>query len=421
MKFALVGDHPDGLDIARALAASGRHEVHAYTGPAPGAEALTRDGIVPRRAVDLEDVLADPAVEAVIVATSIASRPATLRRAIQSERHVLCVHPADGKPDLAFEASMMQAETRFVLLPLLPEAFHPGVARFASLARGVEQGVLEMRRDSRDDIWFELTGDDPLPGLPGWDVLRRIGGEITEVFALGSGDEQTNARPTLVSGRFAGGGLFQAVLQPEQPDSFWRLAVVGARPLALVFPEGWPGPATLTYEDDTGAMRTESWPALPPWNPVIDAFDKAVSQSATRRRSPRPGEAPAETIDHSWTSVAPSLSDSSIQSAETMVGITSRMFGPTLGWTDETRALELDDAVRRSLTYHRAYTLDLQQVNEEANFKGSMTLVGCGLMWAILVLLPLMAFVPWLGYVVVGAVAAFLAVQVLRPKAKKNP
>ena len=117
---------------------------------------------------------------------------------------------------------------------------------------------------------------------------------------------------------------------------------------------------------DGGLYVPESWPALPPWTPLIDAFEKAVLASGLRRRSPKPGDVPSETVDHSWTTVGPStLPAAAIQSAETMVGITSKMMlGPTLGWTDETRALELDDAVRRSLAYHRAYTLDLQHVDE---------------------------------------------------------
>ena len=51
MRFALLGDHPDGRAMADALVASGRHERAAHAA-----------------AADLEEVLADPAVMAVIVA-----------------------------------------------------------------------------------------------------------------------------------------------------------------------------------------------------------------------------------------------------------------------------------------------------------------------------------------------------------------
>src|SRR5436190_15857788 len=111
MKFALFGDHPDGLDVTRAMTSSGRHELHAYSGPPHGADVLQRAGLTPKRAGDWEEILADPDVACVVIAGTMAARGAMLRRAVQSERHVLCVHPADPKPDLAFEAAMIQADS----------------------------------------------------------------------------------------------------------------------------------------------------------------------------------------------------------------------------------------------------------------------------------------------------------------------
>src|SRR5436309_4616651 len=102
MRFALLGDHPDGLEMARALAGSGRHEVVCYTGPVAGLELLRRWQPAARAVGDVEEVLADPAVEAVVVAAPAGQRGAQLRRALQSERHVLCVHPADQTPDTGY-------------------------------------------------------------------------------------------------------------------------------------------------------------------------------------------------------------------------------------------------------------------------------------------------------------------------------
>src|SRR4051794_11595115 len=92
MRFALLGNHPDGVEMATALAESGRHQVVAYTVSVEAA-VLERWGASAKKVGDVEEVLADPAVEAVIVAGHPANRPAQLRRALQSERHVLCVHP----------------------------------------------------------------------------------------------------------------------------------------------------------------------------------------------------------------------------------------------------------------------------------------------------------------------------------------
>jgi predicted dehydrogenase len=410
MKFALLGDHADGVDVTRALTANRRHELAAYSGPLLGADVLQRAGLSPKRVGDWEDVLADPDIAFVVVAGSLAARGAMLRRAVQSERHVLCVHPADPKPDLAFEAALMQADTGCVVWPLLAEAFHPGVARFAQLARDRGQGVLEIRRASPEEFWLGTDGDDPKPGLPGWDVLRRIGGEIVEVFGLAADEEPMRGQPLLVMGRFADGSLFHAAYQANQPDNFWRIALAGPRPLALVFPDGWPGPATLTHEDDTGALRTENWPAQAPWAPLIEAFEGAMMKRPQRR----PSQAPGVTDERCWTTSGADDNTAAIQAADTMIGAAQREPGPRLGWTDEIRALELDDSIRRSLHYRRSYTLDLQDATEEASFKGTMTLVGCSLMWITLVLLFLSIWFPWMGWLIFPALGVFLVMQLLR-------
>src|SRR5262245_12727248 len=109
MQFALLGDHPDGLDMARALVATGRHQLVTYTGPSAGLERLRRWGLATKPVGDLEEVLADPDIAAVLVASTPSNRPGQLRRALQSERHVLCVHPADQTPDTAYEAALLQS------------------------------------------------------------------------------------------------------------------------------------------------------------------------------------------------------------------------------------------------------------------------------------------------------------------------
>ena len=86
--------------------------------------------------------------------------------------------------------------------------------------------------------------------------------------------------------------------------------------------------------------------------------------------------------------------------------------GPT--WLDEIRAAELDDAARRSIERRRAVTLEYQTVNEDVGFKGTMTLVGCGLLWAIPVLLLASVWLPHVGWLIVPVLFGFLLLQLLR-------
>jgi hypothetical protein len=85
-----------------------------------------------------------------------------------------------------------------------------------------------------------------------------------------------------------------------------------------------------------------------------------------------------------------------------------------LSWLDEVRALELDDAVRQSVKRRRAVALDFQEANEEVGFKGTMTLVGCALVWLLPVLLLIAAWLPGLFWILVASVFGFLVLQLFR-------
>ena len=73
-----------------------------------------------------------------------------------------------------------------ILLPLLPDVIHPGIDRLAELTAD-ELGPLRL-------VELEVHGPDPVlldgdvpghkPSLPGWGVLRRLGGEVAEVLGV---------------------------------------------------------------------------------------------------------------------------------------------------------------------------------------------------------------------------------------------
>jgi predicted dehydrogenase len=389
MRFALLGDHPDALDMACALVGSGRHEIVSYTGPPAGVECLRRWGITVEPVRDLEEVLADPSIDAVIVGSRPADRPAHLRRALQSERHVLCVHPADHSPDIAYEAALIQGDTQRVLLPLLPESLHPAFGRLAGLIRAQEGPLgafqlLQMERGLGDVVLIDGGHHEQKLSLPGWDVLRSLRGEVAEVFALhakpAAGDEESAAgEPLLLTGRFEGQGLFQVIFLPGQTEARWHVAVIGNYGRAeMVFPQGWPGPATLLWQPDGDEAGEEHWPIWNPWPALVELFEERVSIGAPRS------------------------------------GLEARSGGLT--WQTAVRCLELDDAVRRSLERGRVSTLEYPEATEDVGFKGTMTLVGCGLLWVGLLLLVLSAWIPSLKWwwAIVPLLIAFLGLQVLR-------
>ncbi len=342
MRFALLGNQPDGLAMAAALVASGRHEQTT------------------RRLSDLEEVLADPDVEAVITAGEAAVRPAQLRRALQSERHVLCVYPPDRTTDTVYEADLIRQDTGRVLMPLLPDATHPALRRLADFIRLPNVfHLLEVER-------VAARPADGKPTFPGWDVLRMLGGEIAELSGFAAAEYAAANDLVLASGRFERGGLFHVTFLSGQRDPQAKLTVVGERGRAeLVFPVGWQGPAFLDWRDESGELHEEAWDAWDPWPALVERFEAAVA-------------------------------------------------GKTPTWLDAVRGAELDDALRRSIERRRTSLLEYQEASEETGFKGTMTLVGCGLIWAIILFAVLSFWLPKVGWLIVPLLVIFLGMQFLR-------
>jgi hypothetical protein len=78
------------------------------------------------------------------------------------------------------------------------------------------------------------------------------------------------------------------------------------------------------------------------------------------------------------------------------------------------RCLELDDAARRSVQRRRASTMEYQEASEEVGFKGTMTLVGCGLIWLMIVIVILAIWFPKAGWAIMPLLVVFLGLQAFR-------
>jgi len=124
-----------------------------------------------------------------------------LRRALQAERHVLCVYPPDDTPEIAYEAAMIQRDNGVVLLPLLPHLTHPAVARLAQFIERSEIApntsplgafrLLELYRTTTGEVLDNIDAAGQKPSFPGWELLRRLGGEIAEVAGFAEREQLT--------------------------------------------------------------------------------------------------------------------------------------------------------------------------------------------------------------------------------------
>jgi hypothetical protein len=243
-------------------------------------------------------------------------------------------------------------------------------------------------------IWLDGRTTGLPPQFSGWDVLRRLRGEIAEVFAFAASEVLAAEEPIIQGGRYERGGLFQVTLLPERSGIHWRVAAVGSHGTAeLLFPSGWPGPGKLHWIDRTGTEHVEQWNGWNPWPVLVEKFEARVAAWTTEPKGLHPRASRARGVP--------------------------REEHPS--WQDAIRSLELDDGARRSVERRRVNTLEYQEATEEVGFKGTMTLLGCGLLWAIMFLVILSAWIPQLGWLVIPFLVGFLALQLLRWVLPQNP
>ena len=331
----------------------------------------------PERLPELEEVLVYPGIEMVVVADDLRHRGLILRRAVQSEKHVFCVHPCDTDPHIAYEVAVMQMDTRKLLLPILLDRFTAGMTRLMERCRDGEIGELEaveFHVGIAEPSSAEGQPDGLLPLI--WDPLRCVGGEIGEVLALPTaGGELTWSSPATLTGRYTDGGAIQVMLMPRRGSEPDRLSVRGRRGRAeLAFRLGAPAVQRLRVATDSGESHEE----FETWDP--------------------------------WSKLAAEL---------TRTGPDRH---PRLDWFDEIRALELCEAAQRSARRRRVVAVqyeDLSAASETAGFKTVMTMLGCGVLTLALVLLvAMLAFgIPlasWFPLLVLPFLILFLLLQLLR-------
>src|SRR5262249_10236264 len=148
---------------------------------------------------------------------------------------------------------------------------HPAFRRLTELLHADNRSIgtlqfLQMERGTADAVLIEDGDRGSKPSLLGWDVLRTLGGELAEIFAFAAGEELDSDEPLLLIGRFEGQAVFQATFLPGPVGARWHWTLAGAHGRAeLDFPEGWPGPSCLVWEDEAGQGHEERWETWNPW------------------------------------------------------------------------------------------------------------------------------------------------------------
>jgi len=378
MNVLIVGNGIEELGWASWLLARREHQLDAaFPGFSdPGLASVP----VPR---DLDDALARPGLDAVIVGGLIEYRGEVLRRAAAEGLSVICLHPPGPDSEAYYQVALSRAETGAVIVPDLPLRLHPGVA---ALRQAASTGELGAFRGVRIESPCLGEGIDlarvVVPRLI--DVVRALLGEIEALTATGDPPGDQPDLELIVQLRAALGRRAELRIWsgPDEPSRLSFLGTAGS--LTLEFDPRFQQPARLIRRMSSAAEHRQE---LAPW----DSYEAIISVLAASR---------------------------------------ARRAGPDLpcpNLHDATRAMELAEATTRSLRRGRTVDLYYEPITEEAGFKSVMTSTGCLILLGALCTLPLALAGPALGmnwtifiaYLIPPILVIFVLLQILRFAVRK--
>jgi myo-inositol 2-dehydrogenase/D-chiro-inositol 1-dehydrogenase len=368
MNVLIVGDGPEEQSWAHFLAdAPGIRLAAAF----PGLKAFP--GLPGGQ--DLDEALATAGIDAAVVGGSAELRAEALRRTAGAGLPIVALMPPGTNADPFYQIALSRHETGARVVPDLPGRLHPGVD---AIRAAIDKSSLGEFRELRYEIPARRgAGDLVLDGFScGVDVIRFCLGEIAAVTATGDPPGEHPSRALVVQTRGAESRRAEMRIVSDDED-----------------------PCQLTFYGSEGTLRLEH---DPDWN----------GASRLIRRTPRDGE--------TTTEIAPWDSHAAIFGALRRSVEGDDLAAPDL--LDGTRAMELAEAVHRSLLRGRTVELDYEEMSEVGNFKSVMTGIGCGILLAILVVVPVALAgpalgMPWtiyLAWAIPPVLIAFVLLQLLR-------
>ena len=240
VRVAVVGCGPWGRNHVRNYAELGALEALADLDPQAARELSDKHGA---RALTLDQVLADKAIEAVVFATPAALHYEHGRRALEAGKHVLIEKPLAARVEEAVELCALaeRLDRRLMVGHILQ--YHPAFLKLREIVREGRLGRLQYVYSNRLNLGKIRREEDILWSLAPHDVsmiLSLLGTEPTSVEAVGGYFlHQSIADVTTTHLGFPGGEQAHIFVSWLHPYKEQRLVVVGSDAMA-VFDDGEP-------------------------------------------------------------------------------------------------------------------------------------------------------------------------------------
>jgi predicted dehydrogenase len=234
---ALVGYGYWGPNLARNVAECPELQLRALCDSDPERlQAFTRRHPEAQAVRELDALLEDPAVEALVVATPPQTHHALARRALQAGKHVLVEKPLATCMDDARELARIAAESERVLMPGHTFVYSPAVNAVRELIRSGVVGDVHFITSARMNLGkYHLNG--VLCDLAPHDLsilLHWLGRPVVEVAASGSSVLRVGVPETaFLTLTFAGGPTANVQISWLAPRKVRQMIVVGSQRMVV--------------------------------------------------------------------------------------------------------------------------------------------------------------------------------------------
>jgi len=307
IKVGIAGLGYWGPNLARNFAGIGGCEVAWLCDADPGAlERVGRSIPAARRTADLGDLLGDPELDAIVLATPVPTHAELAVQVLEAGKHCFVEKPLAQDVESAERAvAAADASGRILMVGHLLE-YHPGVAKLKEIARGGELGDIHYIYSNRLNLGKLRADENALWSLGAHDVsvlLHLADEEPYEIEARG----ESYMRPGIedvVFGflRFPSGLAAHLHLSWLDPHKERRFTIVGSRRMATfddmdlerkvtIFDKGFdqPGGSWGEYITRSGDIHSPAIPNREPLRLECEHFLACVREGRTPLSDGRSG------------------------------------------------------------------------------------------------------------------------------------
>jgi predicted dehydrogenase len=190
-----------------------------------------------QRTTDFEELLADPELDAVSIATPVVTHYDLAKRALLAGKHVFVEKPPAQSSAEAEELVALAEERRLVFMPGYLLLYHPAVAKLKQLVDGGELGEVLYLYGNRQNLGQIRRDENALWSLGAHDLsvlLHLVGEEPAEAWARGESFLREGIEDVVFCYlRFPSGVVAHMHLSWLDPHKMRKLTVVGRDKMAV--------------------------------------------------------------------------------------------------------------------------------------------------------------------------------------------